>query len=76
MCFIWRFQINYVILHPVVEPRWWNGRHEGLKIPWPEKAVRVRVPLAALGNKEGNRLVALFVLLVLERRSSQELTQE
>ena len=29
-------------------PRWWNGRHEGLKIPWPEMAVRVRVPLAAL----------------------------
>ena len=23
------------------------GRHEGLKIPWPEMAVRVRVPLAA-----------------------------
>ncbi len=29
-------------------PRWWNGRHEGLKIPWPGMAVRVRVPLAAL----------------------------
>ena len=28
-------------------PRWWNGRHEGLKIPWSEMAVRVRVPLAA-----------------------------
>ena len=25
-------------------PWWWNGRHEGLKIPWPETAVRVRVP--------------------------------
>ncbi len=24
---------------------WWNGRHEGLKILWPEKAVWVRVPL-------------------------------
>ena len=24
------------------------GRHEGLKIPWPVMAVRVRVPLAAL----------------------------
>lgn len=23
------------------------GRHEGLKIPWPVMAVRVRVPLAA-----------------------------
>ncbi len=23
------------------------GRHEGLKIPWPAMAVRVRVPLAA-----------------------------
>ena len=23
------------------------GRHEGLKIPWPGMAVRVRVPLAA-----------------------------
>ena len=28
-------------------PRWWNGRHEGLKIPWPGMVVRVRVPLAA-----------------------------
>ena len=26
---------------------WWNGRHEGLKIPWPLSAVRVRVPLRA-----------------------------
>ena len=26
------------------------GRHEGLKIPWPEMAVRVRVPLAAQTN--------------------------
>ncbi len=25
--------------------KWWNGRHEGLKILWPEMAVRVRVPL-------------------------------
>lgn len=23
---------------------WWNGRHWGLKSPWPEGAVRVRVP--------------------------------
>ena len=30
------------------EPWWWNGRHEGLKIPWPETAVRVRVPPGAL----------------------------
>ena len=26
------------------------GRHEGLKIPWPVMAVRVRVPLAALSS--------------------------
>ena len=26
------------------------GRHEGLKIPWPVMAVRVRVPLAAPSN--------------------------
>ena len=26
---------------------WWNGRHEGLKILWPEMAVRVRVSLRA-----------------------------
>ena len=32
-------------------PRWWNGRHEGLKIPWPVMAVRVRVPLAARLDK-------------------------
>ena len=24
---------------------WWNGRHEGLKIPWLVMAVRVQVPL-------------------------------
>ena len=24
---------------------WWNGRHEGLKLPWPVMAVRVQVPL-------------------------------
>ena len=29
-------------------PWWWNGRHEGLKIPWPEMAVRVRVSSEAL----------------------------
>ena len=28
------------------------GRHEGLKIPWPEMAVRVRVPFAALLNHQ------------------------
>ena len=26
-------------------PQWWNGRHEGLKIPWPVTAVWVQVPL-------------------------------
>ena len=25
-------------------PRWCNGSHEGLKIPWSVTAVRVRVP--------------------------------
>lgn len=29
-------------------PWWWNGRHEGLKILWPEMAVRVRVSSEAL----------------------------
>ena len=29
------------------ELEWWNGRHEGLKIPWAETPVRVRVPLRA-----------------------------
>ena len=39
-------------------PRWWNGRHEGLKIPWPVMAVRVRVPLAA--QESDNRQTLLF----------------
>ena len=61
-------------------PRWWNGRHEGLKIPWPETAVRVRVPLAALilrhfqnmliTQKEqlydlGRRVFPLYLILLL-----------
>ncbi len=25
-------------------PGWWNGRHEGLKIPWSARAVWVQVP--------------------------------
>ena len=25
-------------------PRWWNGRHVGLKIQWSVMAVRVQVP--------------------------------
>jgi hypothetical protein len=33
-------------------PRWWNGRHEGLKIPWAVMSVRVRVPLSVLVNKK------------------------
>ena len=32
---------------PLTALEWWNGRHEGLKIPWPVMAVRVRVPLRA-----------------------------
>ncbi len=28
-------------------PGWWNGRHEGLKIPCQLNGVRVRVPLPA-----------------------------
>ena len=32
-------------------PLWWNGRHEGLKIPWPIEAVWVQIPLGALINK-------------------------
>ena len=35
---------------PLTALEWWNGRHEGLKIPWPVMAVRVRVPLRAHGN--------------------------
>ena len=30
---------------PDLRLEWWNGRHEGLKIPWPTTAVRVQVPL-------------------------------
>ena len=46
---IWQLGIIGVSLQAqkTFMPRWWNGRHEGLKIPWPGMAVRVRVPLAA-----------------------------
>ena len=33
-----------VNLHSIILPWWWNGRHEGLKIPWTEMSVRVRFP--------------------------------
>ena len=36
-----------VSLQSHILPWWWNGRHEGLKIPWPETAVRVRFPPGA-----------------------------
>ena len=28
----------------LISAQWWNGRHEGLKIPWAEMPVRVRLP--------------------------------
>ena len=44
---------------------WWNGRHEGLKIPWPLPAVWVRVPLPVLKTIEagGNSVPAFVVIL-------------
>ncbi len=36
--------------------KWWNGRHEGLKILWPLPAVWVRVPLSVLINYLRNRI--------------------
>ena len=38
----------YFLVYGLLE--WWNGRHEGLKIPWAETPVRVRVPLRAPAN--------------------------
>ena len=43
-------EIAQLVEHPLTALEWWNGRHEGLKIPWPVMAVRVRVPLRAHGN--------------------------
>ena len=31
---IWPLFLKYLPLHHLT-PEWWNGRHEGLKIPWP-----------------------------------------
>ena len=31
---IWPFFLKSLPLHHLT-PEWWNGRHEGLKIPWP-----------------------------------------
>lgn len=40
-------------------PVWWNGRHKGLKIPWPAMAVWVRIPppapLRASEQQQPNR---------------------
>ena len=46
------------------------GRHEGLKIPWPVMAVRVRVPLAApflknLFNMRKNLILSLSAVSLL-----------
>ena len=43
-------------------PQWWKGRHEGLKIPWPVMAVRVRIPLRALRYK---RFIFLKRIIIL-----------
>ena len=37
---------------------WWNGRHEGLKIPWAEMSVRVRVPSEA--REKASQAARLF----------------
>ncbi len=38
--------INFALGIPLghLMQEWWNGRHGGLKIPWPLRAVWVRVP--------------------------------
>ncbi len=42
-------------------PGWWNGRHDRLKICWPEWAVRVQVPLRV--HKPCNRVLQGFSFL-------------
>jgi hypothetical protein len=39
--------LKCVCSHMSRVPGWWNGRHEGLKIPCQLNGVRVRVPLPA-----------------------------
>ena len=39
------FEFRLPLSRPRLRLEWWNGRHEGLKIPWPTTAVRVQVPL-------------------------------
>ena len=68
----WRFFPNFAaenIVFPFASagrllqkrmPGWWNGRHEGLKIPWPLPAVRVRVPLRALPRYFASRNEEIF----------------
>ena len=56
---IWDFRKKTLPLHSHITPWWWNGRHEGLKIPWPETAVRVRFPPEARAQLIKNQLVAL-----------------
>ncbi len=48
-------------------PAWRNGRRKGLKIPYPERGVRVRVPPPALDESASLVLFMRFcwVLLVL-----------
>ena len=46
------------ICSPKPTPWWWNGRHEGLKIPWAARPVRVRVPSEA--RKSRRKKLRLF----------------
>ena len=83
---IWPFFLKSLPLHHLT-PEWWNGRHEGLKIPWPlrlyEFESRFR-HLPSVGFPAGGifcgyavkalRLLALFVVqLVLSTSKNSRL---
>ena len=68
------FGQNILSLHPLVGKTPFNrhnsrnggiGRHEGLKIPWPGMAVRVRVPLAALCPPHMKHFLCIITTLIL-----------
>ncbi len=61
--------------------KWWNGRHEGLKILWPLPAVWVRVPLSVQNRNRANCGSVFFSTsmaqsLKMEQRIGMRLSQQ
>ena len=75
---IWPLFSKYLPLHHLT-PEWWNGRHEGLKIPWPlrlyEFESRFR-HLPSVGFPAGGIFCALIFSVKALRQSTLSLLTE